>query len=300
MIQGAVYSADYWMNNRWKERKYDLAWLIDKFWPVPSWPTDWLEKNKSTKIYYQIPKDGTKEIAAINTQELPKPRGGDIVDEKSKTINLIKTKFNLDFKKMRVPIEIPNVGRDDMAKMFGEFGFTKGAEIGVEQGVFSEVLCKSIPNLKLWSIDSWKAYRGYRDHVSQEKLDGFYEITKERLKSYNVELVRKFSMDAVKDFKDGSLDFVYIDGNHSFIHVAQDLDAWSKKVRDGGIIAGHDFVKFKGSILHVVQVVWAFTESYEIRPWFILGSKDKKEGQVRDHSRSYMWVNGNYIPRRKK
>jgi glycosyltransferase involved in cell wall biosynthesis len=40
MIRGARYSADFWMNNRWKERKYDLEWLIEHFWPVPTWPTD--------------------------------------------------------------------------------------------------------------------------------------------------------------------------------------------------------------------------------------------------------------------
>jgi len=44
MIRGAHYSADYWMNNRWSERKYDLDYLIEKFWPVPGWPTDWKEQ----------------------------------------------------------------------------------------------------------------------------------------------------------------------------------------------------------------------------------------------------------------
>ena len=37
---GNAYSVDYWINNRWKERKHDLAWLVERFWPVPSWPED--------------------------------------------------------------------------------------------------------------------------------------------------------------------------------------------------------------------------------------------------------------------
>jgi glycosyltransferase involved in cell wall biosynthesis len=41
MVKGTHWSADYWINNRWAERKYDLEWLIDKFWPVPSWPENW-------------------------------------------------------------------------------------------------------------------------------------------------------------------------------------------------------------------------------------------------------------------
>jgi glycosyltransferase involved in cell wall biosynthesis len=41
MIRGGLWSADYWLNNRWPDRKYDLEWLIDKFSPVPTWPTGW-------------------------------------------------------------------------------------------------------------------------------------------------------------------------------------------------------------------------------------------------------------------
>jgi len=35
---GNAFSVDYWINNHWKDRKYDLSWLIEHFWPVPSWP----------------------------------------------------------------------------------------------------------------------------------------------------------------------------------------------------------------------------------------------------------------------
>lgn len=37
---GNAYSVDYWMNNRWSERIHDLDWLVERFWPVPSWPED--------------------------------------------------------------------------------------------------------------------------------------------------------------------------------------------------------------------------------------------------------------------
>ena len=38
--KGNAYSIDYWFNNRWPERIHDLSWLVDRFWPVPSWPED--------------------------------------------------------------------------------------------------------------------------------------------------------------------------------------------------------------------------------------------------------------------
>lgn len=67
-------------------------------------------------------------------------------------------------------------------------------------------------------------------------------------------------MDVVKQFKDESLDFVYIDGNHSFQHVVNDLCEWEKKVKVGGIVAGHDYIKriHNGYLMHVPMAVHGF------------------------------------------
>jgi hypothetical protein len=40
VVKGNKYSTDFWFNNRWPERKHDLAWLVERFWPVPTWPAD--------------------------------------------------------------------------------------------------------------------------------------------------------------------------------------------------------------------------------------------------------------------
>ena len=48
-------------------------------------------------------------------------------------------------------------------------------------------------------------------------------------------------MDAVKDFDDESLDFVYIDGNHLYPAVKKDIDLWWPKVKAGGVMGGHDY-----------------------------------------------------------
>ncbi len=41
---GNEYCDDFWMNNRWKERKHNIEWLIDRFWPVPTWSQEWMDK----------------------------------------------------------------------------------------------------------------------------------------------------------------------------------------------------------------------------------------------------------------
>ena len=209
------------------------------------------------------------------------------------TVEYIVDRYRLTLNRRGRPTEIPDMSRDDLPGLFNELGFTTGAEIGVEQGVYSEVLCRGLPDARLYLVDAWTAYRGYRDHVTQDKMDRFYATTMERLAPYdNFKVVRDFSMEAIKHFEDGSLDFVYIDGNHMIPWVIDDICAWRKKVRPGGIVAGHDYYrsKRKHTTNHSVYAVHCAVESWRIDPWFLVGTKDELPGMKRDHSRSWFWV----------
>lgn len=192
----------------------------------------------------------------------------------------------------KLPIELIDWDRNLLAELFAELDYKVGAEIGVEQGLYSEVLLKSNPGSKLLLVDPWLAYQGYREHVSQEKLDGFLEITKNRLAGLNYEVKRGFSVDIAKEVVNESLDFVYIDGNHEFSHVVADICAWYPKVRKGGIVAGHDFISRRDPLLnmHVPEAVRGFTSAYQIKPWFILGRKERVPGERRDNTRSWFFV----------
>lgn len=146
--------------------------------------------------------------------------------------------------------------RHDLAKYFNELGFKLGAEIGVFDGYYSEILCKNIADLKLYSIDAWKTYTGYKDHKLQSSMNKAHTMAIRRLKPYDCKIIKKFSIDAVNDFKDRSLDFVYIDGNHEYNYIKQDIEQWSEKVRKGGIVAGHDYNE-------VAQAVNEYTENHK-------------------------------------
>lgn len=192
------------------------------------------------------------------------------------------------------PVEIPDCSRNDLPEFFVEMGFKVGAEIGVDKGEFSEKIAKS--GLKLFSIDPWKMYGDYTDSRGQKKLDQIYQITKERLSSYpNVTILRKTSIEALSDVPNNSLDFVYIDGNHQLKFVIEDLFEWSKKVKVGGIIAGHDYIytnpKTQAGICHVIYALDAYTKAYKIDNLYLLGRKHAEEGEKRDKFRSYIFFN---------
>jgi hypothetical protein len=188
------------------------------------------------------------------------------------------------------PATIPDCSRDDLPNFFREMGFKVGAEIGVLRGQFTEKLCQS--GSQIFAIDPWLAYTGSgRTQTDQRVHDAIYEETKTRLSAYpNCTVVRKTSMEAVKDFLDGGLDFVYIDGDHSFTYIAGDIAEWSKKVRKGGVIAGHDYFntipQARNIVVHVKAVVDAYTKLFGINNWWIFG----KVGHGDDKFYSWMWI----------
>jgi len=207
-----------------------------------------------------------------------------------------------DWRYQKMPIEIPDFGRDDLAHLFRKLEFKKGVEIGVKEGAYSEVLCRANPDMTLWSVDPWDV-NVYFDHgqphitgdgipVDQAEFDNYERITRKRLANYNSIILKSTSMDAVKRFYDGELDFIYIDGNHEFKFCAEDIYEWSWKVRRGGIICGHDYTRYRMvARIHAKYVVDAYTLCYNIKPWFVLGSEEAHvPGIIRDPSRSWMWV----------
>ena len=185
------------------------------------------------------------------------------------------------------PVEIPDCGRDDLPEFFKEMGYKVGVEVGVWMGKFGKILCNG---LKLYGIDPYKYEPTLRAYRSQENLDYAFEEAKKNLKDCDYTIIRKTSMEAVKDFEDESLDFVYIDGNHIYKYALEDIVEWTKKVRVGGVISGHDYIHFMTpDYCDVKHAVNNYTKEF-IKKWYVLGLRSKTPGLKRDKFRSWMWI----------
>ena len=182
------------------------------------------------------------------------------------------------------PFEIPNCSRDDLPQFFVELGYKVGAEIGVYKGAFTEKFCRA--GLKMYAIDPWMAFPGQgRTQMIQERQDFLYGHTQRTLTPYkDCTIIRATSMEALKDFKDESLDFVYIDGDHRFRYIAEDIYEWYLKIKKGGIISGDDyFCTGPGAnnvLCHVKPIVDAFALTYDIPNFYVIGQKDKKPSWI--------------------
>jgi len=176
--------------------------------------------------------------------------------------------------------------RSELPEYFVSLGYKVGAEIGVYYGEYNEKFCQV--GIFMYAIDPWVTFEECGGKIKpQERYDGIYAHAKKLLSQYdNCKIIRKTSMDAVKDFTDESLDFVYIDGDHGFKGIACDIVEWEKKVRKGGIVAGHDYSG--QSCQYVPFVVDAYVKAYKIKNFTTIGGRQYSGSGNR--SKSWLWT----------
>ena len=127
-------------------------------------------------------------------------------------------------------------------------------EIGCYLGVSTEAFLLHEPK-KMYAIDPWENY----SEIPTDCFDEIEQKFRDRVKNYkNIEIIKNYSVEAAKDFKENSLDFVYIDGNHEYSYVSADIEAWWPKIRQGGYIGGHDFYAHMGHGTGVETAVYHY------------------------------------------
>lgn len=127
-----------------------------------------------------------------------------------------------------------------------KFDNAKFVEVGSWKGrsaVFMAVeILNSNKNIEFYCVDTWK---GSSEHIGMDVLNND-NLYKEFLKniepvSHIIKPIRMTSEEASSAFENKSLDFVFIDAAHDYNSVTNDINCWYPKVKNGGIIAGHDY-----------------------------------------------------------
>jgi len=143
------------------------------------------------------------------------------------------------------------------------------AEVGVARGTFSRTIIDIAAPRKLFLIDYWQS--GKSGHgwtpLSDRRWSGRRETDLEtvqrdlaaEINSGTVLLRRGYSWEQIGALADESLDWVYLDAGHDYDSVVKDLEAVLPKLKPGGTIAGHDFVRW-GRFGYRCGVVEAVTQ----------------------------------------
>ncbi len=127
------------------------------------------------------------------------------------------------------------LNREGFVDLINERKYEIIAEVGVFCGEYTEALLKT--NAKtVYAVDTWANGDGT---FNEQCFQAFLRRTV--LNKDKLSIIKEDSVTASKGFKDGSLDFVYIDADHSYECVKADLECWWPKIKQGGALSGDDF-----------------------------------------------------------
>jgi hypothetical protein len=151
----------------------------------------------------------------------------------------------------------------------------QGAEIGVWNGGLSSILLAEKPDLTLAMVDSWEgegaayvneagaAGAALWSHADQaQNLKIALHVTE--FAASRRRIVQMRSTLAAAEFADASLDFVFIDADHSYEGCMADIVAWAPKVKSGGWLCGHDYANTHHPEFGVKQAVDEFTAAHAL------------------------------------
>ncbi|ABK46148.1 hypothetical protein Mmc1_3663 [Magnetococcus marinus MC-1] len=147
-------------------------------------------------------------------------------------------------------------------------------EIGVAEGNFSaQILDRNHPR-QLTLVDPWEKqtrddYQTDLNNCPAEEQEGRFQNVRRRF-SYEISrgvvaIKRSYSQQAAADFAEHSLDWIYIDGLHSQAGVTADLESYHTKIKQGGLILGHDYCNHPYAVYQqfgVVEAVNQFVQSH--------------------------------------
>lgn len=158
--------------------------------------------------------------------------------------------------------------RRDLGIFLNSLGLCgEGVELGVNYGEFSRVILNHWKGSKLHLIDAWEkqdnlVYNDLCNNNTQDQYNECYRQTFNRFSNNKkVQIHKKYSTEALDSFEDQSLDFIYLDANHSFKATYEDLSNWSKKVKPNGLLSGHDYIN-----CYAHNSVW-FGCKYAVDKW---------------------------------
>jgi len=137
--------------------------------------------------------------------------------------------------------------RNDMGSMLFNEGFVSGVELGVQMGYYAAEVLKQWHGCHEYVlVDLWAKQDNYFDGANVDN-----SIQNERLNialaSTNpwkdiIGVCRNYTTACALNYADNHFDWVYVDARHDRQGVTEDMKTWWPKLRNGGLMCGHDFV----------------------------------------------------------
>ena len=177
---------------------------------------------------------------------------------------------------MPIPCPIESGKRFDwLVSIIKKRDYKIGAEVGSAGGKTTGTLLSSCPDLYLYAVDLWAPIPDAVGGGTQYKDWNFEKLRRRFDKAVNsfsdrVTVLRGISWSVAGKVEDESLDFVFIDADHEYESVLKDIQAWTPKLKSGGMMSGHD-THFEGVFAAINELIpnWKATGGVGESGWCI-------------------------------
>ena len=138
------------------------------------------------------------------------------------------------------------------------------AEIGVFEGENAANILECLSITKLFLVDIWAPLTESQEELTRAHIheDNYRKVRKKFIKDTRVEILKMTSLEASQQISDESLDFCYIDADHSYEQCLLDISHWYPKIKPYGLLAGHDI-----QMPEVRKAIEKFTQKKNQRYW---------------------------------
>lgn len=109
-------------------------------------------------------------------------------------------------------------------------------ELGVDQGEFSRFVIDQLQAKRHFMVDTWATER-----FNEAKMNEVEQKFADEINLGKAKIIREESINAATLFSNSSVDFCYVDTDHSYAQTYAELLAWAPKIASGGVLAGDDF-----------------------------------------------------------
>ena len=181
---------------------------------------------------------------------------------------VLKDKFANKFYPLTVARKSTKYAKKHFDLIYGFNYKLNVCEVGSYTGMNAGNILNVLPVNKMYIVDGWE--EGYAGTNVEKSCRKYLSWRKNQ-----VVIIKKLSDEAVDDIPDDSIDFLYIDADHSYEWVKKDLNNYWGKVRENGIIGGHDYT---GLCPDVIKAVNEFAEERGLHLftrledyWFVKG-----------------------------
>ena len=156
-----------------------------------------------------------------------------------------------------------------------------GAEIGVFKGDFSKLILKHAKPQKVHFIDGWWTlygeyfpdwgrYTNYGKLKTRDAYESFIRKIQPYRKQSDIKIHVGNNLEILKSLPDNYFDWVYIDSSHEFDHTYQELIILKDKIKENGIIMGHDFITDESNIHYgVKKAIDTFIIEYKYHIYYL-------------------------------